>query len=427
MSGNALSIAAVTETLVTLLTQYLDEAQVSGASVSAVTPDLTGQVAQPGVNVFLYQATPNTALRNADAPTRAPDGTLLQKPQAAVDLHYLLTFYGDDTYLEQQRLLGAVTLTLQRFPVIPRSLIQPVPISQGVTLPSNLDTQSQLIRFTPISFSLEEMSKLWSFLLKVDYVLSAAYLASVVLMQADDVAAPPALPVLTPRLAVLPMRLPVVNQVLAVQNGRPMVGAPITMATDIALLGSNLVAPSGGATQVQISGITQPPAAISAQAITLALPAGLAPGVQTAQVAQPVLFGSPPVLHPGTGATSAPAAFMLSPMIAPGAAPGSLAITLLPNWGSPPGPALQVQIIPAAQQGQRAVLQLLPQPAPAQPAAAGGQLFDGGTLAADTDTLVFPLAGLASGTYVLQVLIDGAASPLSTGPGGAPTGPSVTV
>jgi hypothetical protein len=420
--SNALAIAAVTETLVTLLTQYLDLAQVSGAWVSSVTPDQTDKVAQPGVNVFLYQATPNTALRNADLPTRAPDGTLLQKPQAALDLHYLLTFYGDDTLLEQQRLLGAVTLTLHRFPVFPRTLIQPVPITQGVTLPSDLEAQSQHIRFTPISYSLEEMSKQWSFLLKVDYVLSAAYLASVVLMDADDATSPPALPVLSYKIAAQPMRVPVINQVAALQNGKPNSGAPITMATDIALLGTNLTAPSGGATQVQISGITQPPASISAGQITLALPAGLAAGVQTAQVSQPILLGSPPVLHPGTGATSAPAAFMLSPMIAPGAAPGSFAITLLSNWGSPPGPALQVQVIPTVQAGQRAVLQMLPQAAPTN-----GQIFDGGTQPSATDTLVFPVDGLANGTYFVRVLIDGAMSPLTTGPGGAPNGPPFTV
>lgn len=420
--SNALAIAAVTESLVTLLTQYIGLAQVNGAMVSAFTPDQTDKLPNPGVNVFLYQITPNTALRNADLPTRAPDGTLLRKPQAALDLHYLLTFYGDDTYLEPQRLLGAAALTLYRFPVLERNMIQPAPISHGVTGPSDLEAQSQLVRFTPISFSLEELSKLWSFLLKVDYVLSTAYLASVVLIEADDAAPPPALPVLSYRVAAQPMRAPVISQIAPLQNGNPDPGGPITMATDIVILGANLTAPSGGATQVEISGITQPPAAISARQITLALPAGLAAGVQTAQVSQQVMLGSPPVPHPGTGATSARAAFVLSPTIAPGAAPGSFAITVLPNFGSPPGPALQVQVTPTVQAGQRAVLQMLPQAAPAN-----GEIFDGGTQSSATDTLVFPIAGLPAGVYFVRVLINGAMSPLATGPGGAPDGPSVTI
>jgi hypothetical protein len=422
--SSALAIASVTETLVTLLTQYIDLAQVSGASVSAVTPDLKDQVALPGVNVFLYQVTPNPALRNADLPTRAADGSLLQKPQAALDLHYLLTFYGEDRYLEQQRLLGATALTLHRFPVLPRTLIQPAPINNlGATTLSGLETQSQLVRFTPITYSLEELSKLWSFLLKVDYVLSTAYVASVVLMDAGDPTPPPALPVLSRRLRVLPMQAPVISQVAALVNGAPSPGAPITMATDIALIGSNLAAPSGGATQVLIGGVTQPPASISAREITLALPSGLAAGAQTVQVSQPLMLGSPRVLHPGTGPTSAPAAFVLSPMIAPGAGPGGLAITLLPDEGSPPEPALEVGVVPQVQAGQRAILQMLPQASPP----VGGTIFDGGVQTAATGTLVVPIGGLAHGTYFVRVLVDGAMSPLTTAADGATTGPSITI
>jgi hypothetical protein len=377
--SNALAIAATTETLVTLLSQYIDLANVNGAWVSNATPDQIDKVAQPGVNVFLYQVSPNAALRNADLPTRAPDGTLLQKPQLALDLHYLLTFYGDDTFLEQQRLLGAAALTLHRFPIFPASLIQPAPIKQGVSLSSGLETQSELIRFTPVSFSLEEMSKLWSFLLKVDYVLSAAYLASVVLIEADDVTSPPALPVLSYNVPVQPIRQPTITSVVAVPNAN----TPITMATAIALLGSNLAAPSGGATQVVISGITQ---------------------------------------HPNTGPASSVAAFVLNPMIASGSPPGSYAISVLSAFGSPPGPAIQVGIVPAAQSGQRVLVQMLPQAAPAN-----GQLFDGGTLSANTDTLIIPIPGLASGNYLVRVLVDDAMSPLVTGPGGVPVAPLIGV
>lgn len=416
--SNALAIAAVTESLVALLSDYLPLAQVQNASVSTVTPDQEQGRANPGVNVFLYQVSPNTALRNADLPTRAPDGTLLKKPQAAIDLHYLFTFYGDDTLLEQQRLLGAVTLTLHRFPNLQRNQVQPVPIGPGVTAPSNLDTQSELVRFTPVSFSLEEMSKLWSFLLKVDYVLSAAYVGSVVLMDADDATPPPALPALSYRVRALPTRQPTINQIVA----SPDPNAPITMGTDIALLGSNLAAQAGGATQVLISGITQPPATITANRITLALPAGLSAGAQTAQVLQPVSLGSPPVSHPGTGSASNLAAFVLNPMIAAAGSPGGYAITVLPGYGSPPGLALHVTLVPVVQAGQRAVLQMLPQGAPAN-----GQLFDGGTLTEASDTVTFPITGLAPGNYIVRVLIDGAETPVIPGPGGVPVEPLVTV
>src|SRR6202035_3433386 len=119
--SNALAIAAVTETLVQLLTRNLVEvSMVPNAWVSSVTPDQTARLANPGVNIFLYQVTPNAAFRNADLPTRAADGALLRKPQAALDLHYLLTFYGDESALEPQRLLGAVTLALHSNPNLAR-------------------------------------------------------------------------------------------------------------------------------------------------------------------------------------------------------------------------------------------------------------------------------------------------------------------
>ena len=81
--SNALAIAAVTDSLVSLLGNYLDTSLVSGAHVSAVPPDGPGKLANPGVNVFLYQVTPNKAYRNADLPTRDAAGNLLRKPMAA--------------------------------------------------------------------------------------------------------------------------------------------------------------------------------------------------------------------------------------------------------------------------------------------------------------------------------------------------------
>ena len=417
--SNVLAIAAVTESLVALLTSYIDQAQVGSALVSNLTPDQTTQPPSPGINVFLYQVTPNTAYRNADLATRAADGSFLRKPQAALDLHYLLTFYGDDTLLEQQRLLGAATLALHVNPTLPRNQVQPVPISPGSTAPSNLDTQQELIRFTPVAFTLEELSKLWSFLFKIDYVLSAAYRASVVLIEEDDVVPPPALPVLAMNVAVAPMRQPVIFKVIPTASAT----APITAGSEIALIGRNLTAVSGATTEVLINNAAVGTASIAPHRITLTLPSGLAAGPQTAQVMQPVALGVPPVPHTGTGSASGIAAFVLQPMIAPGATPGSYAVSVQPSAGSPPGLNIVVSVIPTALTGQQVVLQLLPQTSP--PTA--GQLFSGGTLTADSNTLTIAVPSLASGTYIARVLIDGAESPVVLGSGGVPVAPSITV
>src|ERR1043166_9830971 len=106
-----LAIATVTAALQQMLQTALGNA-VANANVGFSRPDAGGGSGAPLVNLFLYQGTPNPAYRNADLPTRRPDGTLVKRPQAALDLHYLFTFHGDDSQLEPQRLLGAVTSTL---------------------------------------------------------------------------------------------------------------------------------------------------------------------------------------------------------------------------------------------------------------------------------------------------------------------------
>src|SRR6516165_2065207 len=102
--SNALAIATVTQTLVTVVSDALQTSQVGGAIPTALRPDATSGLPNTGVNIFLYQVTPNIAARNADLPTRRADGTLLRRPQIGLDLQYLLTFYGDDLKLDQQRM-----------------------------------------------------------------------------------------------------------------------------------------------------------------------------------------------------------------------------------------------------------------------------------------------------------------------------------
>ena len=101
--SNYLAIATVTAALQQVLQGAVENA-VTGATVGFSRPEGTGAgQGAPLVNIYLYQVTPNAAYRNADLPTRHSDGTMVQKPQAALDLHYLFTFHGDDDKLEPQR------------------------------------------------------------------------------------------------------------------------------------------------------------------------------------------------------------------------------------------------------------------------------------------------------------------------------------
>src|SRR5438105_4270202 len=123
--SNFLAIATTTATLRQLLAEAI-AADVPGAVITTVRPD-GARAGTPtvGVNLYLMQVAPNPHWRNVDLPTRRSDGlSVLQRPQAALDLTYLMTFYGDETRLEPQRLLGSVTRTLHAQPLLTRQRIR---------------------------------------------------------------------------------------------------------------------------------------------------------------------------------------------------------------------------------------------------------------------------------------------------------------
>ncbi len=409
--SNALAIAAVTETLVQFLhDQIVVPSQLGAAWVSSVSPDNAKALPNPGVNVFLYQVTPNLANRNLDLPTRTANGTLLRKPLVALDLHYLLTFHGDDTALEPQRLLGATVLALHRHPVMQRSDVKPAPLAPvaaqtdqiGASADSGLAAQSQLIRFTPVTYTLEELSKLWSFLLKIDYVLSVAYVASVVLFESDDAPVASAPPALGYQVLAAPFAQTTIRGIVSAAGA----AAPIVAGSQIAISGAALTPAAGGSSTVVFNGAeTIPPDAAPAPTsgqVFVTLPADLAAGPNTAQIVQPLSLGSPPMPHPGAGPASNAFAFVLTPTIVP----GSIAVLAA---GSPPGRALRLGVAPQAQAGQRTLLLLT---------GVGSQttrIVDGGTLNATGPTLTFALPALPAGHYGVQVMIDGARSPLGAG------------
>jgi hypothetical protein len=191
--SNALAIATVTAGLAAVITSSVEHA-VPGSGTVMGRP----QTAPPGkgVQLFLYQVVPNAALRNADLSTRKADGTLTQKPQIALDLHYLLAFFGDEKELEPQRMLGAVARDLHAHPFLTPSILESAVVGwQPLLDGSNIAQQVERVKLTPLALSLEELSKLWSVFFQTPYALSVAYHASVVLIDTDD-AVKPLLPVL---------------------------------------------------------------------------------------------------------------------------------------------------------------------------------------------------------------------------------------
>ncbi|HTZ40406.1 MAG TPA: DUF4255 domain-containing protein [Syntrophales bacterium] len=191
--SNALAIATVTTALAQIV-RTAAQSVVNGADVLTGRPDPAATPAHR-IHLFLYQVSPNGAMRNNDLPTRSSDGKVVTRPTVALDLNYLLAFYGSETELETQRMLGAVARDLHSRPLLTRSMIQSAIASQPFLSGSNLADAIEQVRFTPLAVSLEEMSKIWSIFYQIPYALSIAYQGTVVLIESDE-AVQPALPVL---------------------------------------------------------------------------------------------------------------------------------------------------------------------------------------------------------------------------------------
>ncbi|MGK5694715.1 DUF4255 domain-containing protein [Streptomyces sp. URMC 128] len=203
--SNALALAHVTQALALLIEDNLPPDIDIAVKVEPRKPP-ADPPAEPTITVFLYQVTPNTSQRNNDLPTRTPDGTLVRRPAAALDLHYLISAYGEEAELVGQRLIGSVVRTLHEIPVLPRDIIELAgqrPHLSG----SDLAEAVQRVRFTPTAMDIDETSKLWGMLHQTPYTLSVAYQA--VLVFIDGRGTPvPAKPVERPEVRVLPFGAP---------------------------------------------------------------------------------------------------------------------------------------------------------------------------------------------------------------------------
>ncbi|MBQ0986083.1 DUF4255 domain-containing protein [Streptomyces sp. F63] len=182
--SNALAIATVTQALAHLIANNLTPEFNEAVRVEPRKPPAEPPP-DPLITVFCYQVTPNASMRNNDLPTRAADGTLVQRAAAALDLHYLISAYGEEAELVGQRLIGCVVRTLHEIPVLPRDVI-----AQAAERPhlagSDLADALQKVRFTPTQMDIDETSKLWGMLHQTPYSLSVAYQASLVLIEGRE-------------------------------------------------------------------------------------------------------------------------------------------------------------------------------------------------------------------------------------------------
>ncbi len=424
--SNFLAIATTTVTLLNMLQSALIQDTPSlNTRVTTMRPDDLRDVTEPRVNIYLYQVTPNAAWRNADLPTRRADGSMIQRPQVALDLHYLLSFYGNETYLEPQRLLGVVARTLHAQPVLTHEMIinsidalRKTDHGFDFLQSSNLADEVELVRFSPLHLSLEELSKIWSVFFQVQYALSVAYQGTVILIEGNEMLQRP-LPVRERNVYASPFNQPSIDQVTVQQDPTqpPLPDQPILANSILWLTGHRL---RGDRTLVRVAG-SDPlvPESVSDKRIVLDLSkvAGLQAGVQGVQVIHQLVIGSPPVPHPG-GVESNVAPFVLSPAIQK-KADGDYDITLANVQGADNAPRsadITLKVTPAIGKRQRVVLllnEISPVPGQALDHTAHAYSFDAPPLTEETtESITFSIKGIRAGTYLVRIQVDGAESPL---------------
>lgn len=339
------------------------------------------------ISIFLYQVTHNPHWGNDDLPTRRNDGTMAQRPQVALDLYYLLTFFGVENRQHPELLLGRVAGALHAEPILTRERIENVLVSDAHLAQSDLASAPELVRFVPVGLNLEELSKLWSVFFQTHYRLSVAYKGSVVLISPEEAAPRPTLPVIRRNLYVNTLEPP---RVEAVSGGGPI--DPVVMGGVLVIRGHNL---SGDDTRIAVGESEALPSLISAQELRVNLsegpfPAGgLRAGVVGVRVVHYTLMGTPEVPH--AGVTSNLCAAVIHPTISGLPLPATAAVS---NYA--------LTVSPTVGPRQSAALLLN--------SASRSHRIEAAPRSVETTTLEFDLSDVAAGTYLLRVQIDGAES-----------------
>lgn len=396
--SNYLAVGGVSAVLRWLLTDALTSGGPSvilGGSTAGITvtsPDLVpvGADEQPGVNIFMYYASLNPALRNVNLPSRNAYGNAISNPPLALNLHYLVSAYGSKQF-DPEILLGWAMKVLHDTPVVPRQTIQdaldallPGGTHEGSLIDGCLlASQIEHIRITPETLTTEEIYRLWT-AFQTSYRPTTSYQVSVVVIQDTNTYASN-LPVQTRSVMVLPMQSPVIDSIVP---GAVAAGGTFTV------LGSNFVGDASSQTLVSIDGAAGiAPATLQSKALRVTLPSILQAGTRLLRVQRTVTF--PTSSKPHAGFSSSPMPFQLLPTITnatpnPVAQSGSVTITVSPSVGSMQQATLYIGDI---------AIPIDQRPTSAPPT---------------SSTLVFPLANTVPvGTYPLRIEIDGAQSRLS--------------
>lgn len=434
--STALAIAATTAVLRNILETGLTAAntglELASPPVTVLPPDRlatgTGEVNR--LNLFMYQVTPNPGWRNVGLPARNGNGDRLDDPPLALDLHYLLSAYGKEDLLADV-LLGVGMHLLHNHPVLTRDRIRSA-LTAGAAdaliqllATARLDEQEELVKITPQTMTIEDISKLWS-VFGEKYRPSAAFLATTVLIRGDArTAAGP--PVQKVQIKTVTLRTPRIESV------DPQ-AISLTAGASLTLRGLDLLAPDtfvrfgSGAQELPIVASSTP------TALVVGVPGTLRAGVNTVQVIQQLRFDPEDTGQLHRGFESNVAAFVVRPSVKKrlegGVAVDDVALTN--HQVSPAGAhsgTITVKVTPDVGPSQRVAL-LLNEISPPADRAARNATFEAPARDPDadpTDTFAFAVRGLAGGGYLVRVRVDGAETDLVATAAGEYVSPRIDV
>ncbi|HLO89145.1 MAG TPA: DUF4255 domain-containing protein [Nostocaceae cyanobacterium] len=397
--SNDVAIATVTATLKYILEEGVTR---NGGAVEVTTlpPNTEGEgIPKLGVNLYLYRITPNMAMANSDLRPLRPKGELIKKFHSALDLHYLITFYGNDAKLEAQKLSGLVIRTLADNPILtPELITRALALSTDPDLGrSDLMEQTDRVRVTPNFLTNDELSKIWSTLVQTPYRLCLAYQASMVLLEGTRHGEVP-LPLRERRSYLIPNQ-PVIERVLS-DAGQ---WKPILANSTLLIQGKQL---AGVQTWVQLGSQKFSPQNVTDTEVTLSLaeinPEDLRAGIQSVQI---VHFQAD-TPEPLPAVESNVVAFVLCPAIE------SVGVENLQmqRRGTRDG---QITLELNMQVGttQRVLLLLNEVPGDSGDGS-GAYIFKAEKRTTETRSPVFLCQNVKVGTYLVRVQVDGAASQL---------------
>ncbi|WP_353474569.1 DUF4255 domain-containing protein [Salipiger sp. H15] len=410
--SNVLAISAVTHLLKDMLNNALIDGNISDDltadfTVTALSPDRVlseNQAEQPTqLNLFLYRISPNTALRNADLPTRRADGTLSRRPVLALDLHYILTAVSAEE-LHPEILLGYAMQLFHERPILDREQIraslqlnpmdQILPEAYDTARASAIADQIESIKITPRTLSMDDMSKLWT-AFQASYRTTVAYDVCLVMIE-REIPTRPALPVLsrgglidpvTLRDPGVDVRAGVGPAVPTLTRVEPTDGHPVMrLGGRVALTGFLLDGGPGGQVTVRF---TEPGSGV-VQAMSPETPAAPNRLVVALPAVTPLAAG-----NPAEGGVQDPASWRIGPYIVDvevieaggrrrlsNALPLALASASTASVAAtPPGVTLTLTAAPPIRPGQSVAViagtEMVVLPAPAAPATQVSALFSG--------------------------------------------------